>query len=245
MIKKCNEGFNYLSFNSTINNFKSQINDFTTKINILKGSLDKINEKLKTYFNYNDNNNNNNLIKNNNYEILNNIKNLFHEINLKLNNLNEFINAYCFFLIDKCINFFNEINNNKNNDNKLKLINNNNEKLLENKNENINYSYECVNFNNEIDIYEGTKDLSIEITLKNNNNVTWPKNNTKLEFDIHSNLLGDTIILEPQKYNEVKKYLIKIKNSEEYPEGQYECCLYFKVNEKIYGKSIYFNINIT
>ncbi len=95
-----------------------------------------------------------------------------------------------------------------------------------------------------IEIYEEQKDVSINITLKNNKNLVWPKGKTKLVFKVGSELIGDDINLEPQRYNEEKTYKIKIKEIDEYPTGQYKCILLFEVNEVRYGEEINFQINI-
>ena len=112
--------------------------------------------------------------------------------------------------------------------------------------ENKEYSYECLNLNKlNKEISEGIDQVKIEIILKNNKNITWPKNNTKLVYDYSSsNFVQDDLILDPQKSNEEKKYNLIIKELDQYPAGEYNIFLWFEVNGKHFGERIEFKIII-
>ena len=216
-----NGGFNYLNYTSIINNYKSQtknLESLTKKIDNFNSLLNKNSKIIESHYtNYN------NLIKYNFFQILNNII----IITGKLYNLNEFICSS-----NKSISLLNEMINRI--------------KLSKIENEEKNYSYECLNLNEIIYIDEETPNACIKITLKNNNKLSWPKDKAKLVFCSESELLGveDFIILEPQKYNVEKEYTIFIKESEQYPEGLYNCYLSFEVNGKNYGKKLHLIIII-
>ena len=218
--------------------------------NIIKNENDEDNK-------YNNNNNNNNNINNNdnpnlydnnnNYsKYKNNTFNLFNDDDMEDkkisdNNINNNNNYY-------------NMNKNKNYSENFKINENNEDnkfddyKKDEDDGHNLDkkiYSFECVKVDKITEVYEEQKDVSINITLKNNNkNLIWPKGKTKLVFKIDSELIGDEINLEPQRYNEQKTYKIKIKEIDEYPTGQYKCTLLFEVNEERYGEEINFQINI-
>ena len=121
--------------------------------------------------------------------------------------------------------------NNKNNDNNQDKENDN--QSIKNK-----YSYECVHLNKITEIYRGTKDLIIKITLKNNKRTVWPKGVTKLVFDNSSDIGGDDIILEPQGYNEQKTYDIKLNHLDKDLLCRYNSVLFFEVNGIKYGEQI-------
>lgn len=199
-----------------VKEFTSIINDYKSQIKNLEGltrKIDNVNNLL-----------NKGLIKNDDDQIINDIKKVLIIITGKLN---EFI---C--LINRYINLFNEIINKH--------------KLLIKENEEKNYSYECLNLNEKIFIDEETPNACIKIILKNNNKLSWPKGETKLVFCQDSQLLGveDFIILKPQEYNEIKEYNIIILDSEKYPKGLYNCYLSFEVNGENYGEIIHFQITI-
>ena len=199
-----------------VKEFTSIINDYKSQIKNLEGltrKIDNVNNLL-----------NKGLIKNDDDQIINDIKKVLIIITGKLN---EFI---C--LINRYINLFNEIINKH--------------KLLIKENEEKNYSYECLNLNEKIFIDEETPNACIKIILKNNNKLSWPKGETKLVFCQDSQLLGveDFIILKPQEYNEIKEYNIIILDSEKYPKGLYICYLSFEVNGENYGEIIHFQITI-
>jgi hypothetical protein len=124
-------------------------------------------------------------------------------------------------------------NNIHNNDNDFNLINNDED------NEKKEYSFECINKNHlNREIFEGEKEIKINIMMKNNKNITWPENNTKLVFDFNSNFVQNDINLLPQKFNEMKNYEIVINDLGEYPPGDYNVYLRFEVNGEQYGERI-------
>ena len=131
--------------------------------------------------------------------------------------------------------------NNKNYLNNFNINENNGKEKDDDKEK---YSYECVKLKKKTEISEGEKDLSIDITLKNNKNTVWLEGETKLVFSTASELQGEDINLEPQGYNEQKTYKINIKGIEEYPCGSYNCKISFEVDGEQYGDEINFQIII-
>ena len=126
----------------------------------------------------------------------------------------------------------------------LKKEHNFNKKMNEDE-EKKHYSYELLNKNQlNREIMEGEKEIKINIMMKNNKNITWPENNTKLVFDFNSNFVKNDINLLPQKLNEIKDYEIVINDLEEYPPGDYNVYLRFEVNGEQYGERIEINIVI-
>ena len=91
-------------------------------------------------------------------------------------------------------------NNNKDDDNNINNINGED------------YSYECLNKNElKIEIGEGEDEANIDVVLKNNKSNKWPMNDTKLTLDNNSNINGDDVVLEPQGFNQQKKYKFNLK----------------------------------
>ena len=107
------------------------------------------------------------------------------------------------------------------------------------------YSFDCQNILllNEY-IYEGTEHCEINIILKNNGNVKWPKKKTKLIFDESSQNKEGDIILEPQKVGEEKGYKVKFENLGNLKVGEYKSYLLFNVNGKNYGEKLTLSINV-
>ena len=106
------------------------------------------------------------------------------------------------------------------------------------------YSYEVTNFNKCTEICEGQKELKLKIKLKNNKNINWPRDASKLTFDTNSDLIGDDTNLRPQTYNEEREYEIEFPDIDQYPSAEYNCSLNFEVNGEKYGESIDFKIII-
>ena len=185
---------------------------------------DDFNKNLKNMDNNNDNND-----LNKKYNILNN-NNLYNS------NIQD-----KYSILDEDKNDDNNNDNDDDNNNTLNILNK--DKEDEDKN---NYSYECLNLNNlNKEIFEGEEEAKIEIIMKNNKNIVWPKDNTKLVYDYHnSNFIQEDIVLEPQKYNEERKYNIIIRELDQYPTGEYNIYLWFEVNDEHYGERIGFKIII-
>ena len=81
--------------------------------------------------------------------------------------------------------------------------------------------------------------------MKNNKKIDWPKDNAKLVYDYNSShFIQEDIILEPQKYNEERKYNIIIRDLEQYDAGEYNVYLWFEVNGEHYGERFGFKIII-
>ena len=124
------------------------------------------------------------------------------------------------------------INNNNSNNNKDKLI----KKV---------YSYECLNKNKLFHYINKDADVAkIEIILKNNGKEDWPKDCTELIFDKTSKIIGDEIVLKPQKSGEQNKYNAIFKNVSKYRVGEYKSYLLFCVNDETFGEELELTIGI-
>jgi len=124
-------------------------------------------------------------------------------------------------------------NNNKDDDNNINNINGED------------YSYECLNKNElKIEIGEGEDEANIGVVLKNNKSNKWPMNDTKLTLDNNSNIDGDDVVLEPQGFNQQKKYTFKLKGLSKSPKGEHKIYLFFRVNGEQYGDKIMVTIII-
>ena len=84
----------------------------------------------------------------------------------------------------------------------------------------------------------------MEIALKNTGETQWPLNKAKLVFDQNKNIIGEDIILKPQKPGEEKNYKIVFDNLKLYPTGDYIAGLIFEINGKKYGENIILYISI-
>ena len=103
----------------------------------------------------------------------------------------------------------------------------------------IEYSYECMNISQlSTYIYEGENEAEIKIILKNNGNISWPKDKSKLIFDRDSQINGDEIRLESQKPGEQKSYRIIFKQLKNNIPGEYLSFIWFYVNENFYGQKL-------
>jgi len=172
---------------------------------------------------------------------LNNIieKNQKKEINVKTNsNTNYNLNT---IIIKNEINL-NIIDNQKNNKNNIV---DNNKNLINNQLDKENYSYECINKQQlHSQIEEDGDNPDMEIALKNTGETQWPLNKAKLVFDQNKNIIGEDIILKPQKPGEEKNYKIVFDNLKLYPTGDYIAGLIFEINGKKYGENIILYISI-
>ena len=107
------------------------------------------------------------------------------------------------------------------------------------------YSYDCPNILNLTEfIYEGTEKANIKIILKNNGEIKWPKDKTKLIFDETSQIKGDDIILFPQEIGEENSYTAILTNLEDLKDGEYKAYLAFNVGGKNYGEKLTLMVKI-
>ena len=110
---------------------------------------------------------------------------------------------------------------------------------------NIVYSYECSNLMYlQQTIYIGTDKAEIPVIMKNDGNITWPKNKTKLVFDKNSKIKGENVELGPLVNGEKQKYIVIIDNLSTLGEGIYDANVWFNVNDKNYGKMLNLRIEI-
>ena len=137
----------------------------------------------------------------------------------------------------------NYINNNYIINNSLNNIDNDYIKKEESKK--IEYSYECINISQlSTNIYEGEDEAEIKIILKNNGNISWPKDKSKLIFDRDSQINGDEIRLEPQRPGEQKSYRVIFKLLKKYIPGEYLSFIWFYANGDPFGQKLKLKIII-
>ena len=116
-----------------------------------------------------------------------------------------------------------------------------------NKKNNIdNYSYQCLTKPLSFSAYKGTKKERFNLVLKNNGELSWPKNNSFLIKDNFSsnNIIVDKIYLEPLNPNEKCNVSVFFKNTENLLPGKYNIYLNFNVNNKNYGEKILITFEI-
>ena len=106
--------------------------------------------------------------------------------------------------------------------------------------ENLYYSYECTNNDNNLTGYinEKTETAKIDVTLKNDGTLDWPENDTKLIFDENFNVKGEEIILKPQKKGTELNYKIIFNNLDKLTEGEYHSCAKVTVKGRQIGGEI-------
>ena len=127
--------------------------------------------------------------------------------------------------------------------NKTKIDNNsNNNNIKSNINEE-NYTYQCKDKLLSVNVYKGSDEAQIKITLINNGNIDWPLE-TKLIFGNNSPIKGNDIKLNPQKPGEKNEYTIIFNNLKSFSKGEYYSILFFYVNKKLYGEILKIKIVI-
>ena len=70
------------------------------------------------------------------------------------------------------------------------------------------------------------------------------KDSTKLIFDRASDIVGDEIVLEPQKSDEQKIYHATFKKISKYRVGVYKSYLLFCVNDETFGEKLELSVGI-
>ena len=100
------------------------------------------------------------------------------------------------------------------------------------------YLFDCTNILNLVfDIDEGTEEFKFEINLRNIGSKAWGQE-SKLIVDDSSDVHIDDVILNQQKPNEEKSYMITLENLNNYPVGEYKILFYFCSGGRIYGDEI-------
>ena len=254
------KNFYYKNKIDTINiNYKNDYNDLLNINEIIKNSLEKYDKNyyyninfvsivssIKTYYKSEKNILNNLVLNDDNDKIINekeddkvqkenedekkeNKYNLF-EVQKKNENLDNIENI-------KRIKEINKKKEQKNNKIKDKYQNEINRIKIK-KDKNKRYSYECINEDQlTLSLIKG-ENKKINIILKNNGELTWPENKTKLIFDKESIIKGNDLILLPQKCEEKINYTINVPGLDELKEGKYYLYLWFTVKGEYLGKKI-------
>ena len=139
--------------------------------------------------------------------------------------------------IDNCDNINNELISNK-----YYHLNNSEKKNKKNGK----YSYELLEDNLDFYISNTTKSELIQLRLKNNCKLTWPKNETKLICnDKDSIIFFDEVILPSLESGIQESIQINLKIPEDLPlEENYKVKMNFNVKGKNYGKPIIIHVNI-
>ena len=133
-----------------------------------------------------------------------------------------------------------------NDENKKENIKNNNVISLEKVNfdEDVEYKY-LINGNNlNKEINYGTDNVVFEFIIKNNNNLPWPLNNTKLICESNSDIYCKDLILNNLKCGQQQIIRVNLNNLKNKQSGEYKIVLNLTVNGKIYGDKIVLNLTI-
>jgi hypothetical protein len=96
------------------------------------------------------------------------------------------------------------------------------------------------------EVEEEDESVSFTIFLKNNINLPWPENNTKLLVDNNSELKikdNKEIVLNPLNINQYQKIEIEL-DLKEIESGEHLCLLNFNVNGKNYGNQLKLTIKV-
>ena len=109
-----------------------------------------------------------------------------------------------------------------------------------------NYSYEIIEKDLNFYIPNNSKNELINLTIKNNCELTWPENETKLICNESNSLIFlNECILPPLKRGDEKDIKIELKIPSELPmEKDYKVKINFNVKGKNYGESIILNVRL-
>ena len=130
-------------------------------------------------------------------------------------------------------------------ENETKSEENDDDFKIENFGNEVTYSFNCINKDNlKSEFEEGNDSLLMEIILENDGKTPWPVNKTKLVFNKQKILIGEELILNPQKPGFTEQYIIIFKNLKEFLPANYTGGLFFEVDGKKYGDEIEVNLTI-
>ena len=157
--------------------------------------------------------------------------------------------------INHLTNQLNELKNkkNKNNINNINNINNDlkediNDKDSDSENnleeEAQSYSIECLSNRLNIEILQGTEKANIDLIVRNNSNVQYPKNSYLICDNKNSLLLCEKVELNELRPKEQQKISILFKNLKFISKGKYNCFVKLMVNNKKYNSAFELTVDV-
>ena len=123
--------------------------------------------------------------------------------------------------------------------------NNQNENLFNSIKQEEQYSYECLNENLYVRGVKGIKELSIDVNIKNNGKLDWPKEDIFLKSDDKNSQISSKLIkIISLKTGWISEERIVFNNLDKISPGLYKSYIYLNINGKNYGNPMIIDIEI-
>ena len=123
--------------------------------------------------------------------------------------------------------------------------NNQNENLFNSIKQEELYSYECLNENLYVRGVKGIKELSIDVNIKNNGKLDWPKEDIFLKSDDKNSQISSKLIkIISLKTGWISEERIVFNNLDKISPGLYKSYIYLNINGKNYGNPMIIDIEI-
>ena len=123
--------------------------------------------------------------------------------------------------------------------------NNQNENLFNSIKQEEQYSYECLNENLYVRGVKGIKELSIDVNIKNNGKLDWPKEDIFLKSDDKNSQISSKLIkIISLKTGSISEERIVFNNLDKISPGLYKSYIYLNINGKNYGNPMIIDIEI-
>ena len=123
--------------------------------------------------------------------------------------------------------------------------NNQNENLFNSIKQEELYSYECLNENLYVRGVKGIKELSIDVNIKNNGKLDWPKEDIFLKSDDKNSQISSKLIkIISLKTGWISEERIVFNNLDKISPGIYKSYIYLNINGKNYGNPMIIDIEI-
>ena len=107
------------------------------------------------------------------------------------------------------------------------------------------YSYECLNENLYVRGVKGIKELSIDVNIKNNGKLDWPKEDIFLKSDDKNSQISSKLIkIISLKTGWISEERIVFNNLDKISPGLYKSYIYLNINGKNYGNPMIIDIEI-
>ena len=159
--------------------------------------------------------------------------------------------------INSLANQLNELKNKKNKDkNNINNINNINNDLKEDFNdkdsdsdnnmeeEDQTYSIECLSSRLNVEILQGTEKANIDLIVRNNSNLKYPKDSFLICDNKNSLLLCEKVELNELNPKEQQKISILFKNLKLISKGKYKCFVKLMINNKKYNSTFELTVDV-
>ena len=161
-------------------------------------------------------------------------------------------------LKEQIFNLANQLNElkNKKNQNNINNINNINNGLKEDFNdrdsdsdncmeeEDQTYSIECLSSRLNVEILQGTEKANIDLIVRNNSNLKYPKDSFLICDNKNSLLLCEKVELNELNPKEQQKISILFKNLKLISKGKYKCFVKLMINNKKYNSTFELTVDV-